>query len=68
VTCANCQHVSEPETTVRGLTICPGCLATLIAETGTRAIASDTTSLDQGELKALRTLRKQLRDAKGVEA
>lgn len=68
MTCANCSHESTPAATVRGLTVCPACLATLIAESGDRAIASDTLRLAQDELAALRTMRKRLREAKGVNA
>ena len=65
--CGNCANDSTPDVTVRGLTICPACLHTLVADSGALAHGDVTTTLTNPELTALRALRKRHRQAKGVE-
>lgn len=67
MTCPACSHTFDVAATIRGVTICRHCYASVVVATGQRATGQDTTGLAPDDLKALRDLRTQLRKAAEVE-
>jgi hypothetical protein len=68
MTCPNCKRSFPVTITIRGLTVCSFCDASIVISTGQRATAAETLLLTLDELAALRKVRSQGRKSRQQEA
>lgn len=63
MTCPNCGAPIVAQDPIADVTICDTCLASVVASTGLRATAAETTVLDAADISALRRRRASYRAA-----